>query len=158
MTRKLLLYLLGCVCVVLAGFRFGYGDVARERLRASRDRARIEHLDYLAEVLGGISTCADGRPFYGSEEQLAVGRSFEDGQRLDDGWLKIKKECLASAAPRLSVLLMDPLDNEDYHFQFISDGKNFLLRARLESAASEVAFYEVGTSLSTFYVTLNRLR
>ena len=144
MTRKTLLCFLGCVCVVSAFFSFGCYDVAMEHLRSSRDRARIESLDYIAEVLGGISVCADGKPFDGSEEQLAAGRSFEDGQRLDDGWVRIKDECLGAAAPRLSVLLMDPLDNEQYYFQFFSDGEKFLLRARLESSSADAEFYELG--------------
>lgn len=141
MGKDLIFYVLTPVLALAIFFGIQHPQAETE-LRRKRDLERIYHIDRIYKVLYGISDCADGAPFLGSKEELAVGKSFEDGQRLDDGWVKLKPECLGRAAPELSVLLMDPLDNEHYHFQFFSDGKNFLLRARLESSDKE--FYEVG--------------
>lgn len=142
MDKNLIFYVLTPITALLFFFGVQHPQATAE-LQRSRDLERIHHLNYIAEVLEGISDCAGGKPFLGSSEELAVGKSFQDGQRLDDGWVKIKPGCLGQAAPKLSVLLMDPLDNEHYHFEFFSDGKNFLLQARLEDPAKSV--YEVGS-------------
>jgi len=141
MDKNLVFYVLTPVLALAIFFGIQHPQAETE-LRRKRDLERIYQLNLVAKVLYGISDCAEGSPFLGSKEELAVGKSFEDGQRLDDGWVKIKPACLGRAAPDLSVLLMDPLDNERYHFQFFSDGKSFLLRARLENSSKE--FHEQG--------------
>lgn len=141
MDKNLIFYVLTPMLALILFFGIQHPRAETE-LRRNRDAVRIKHLDYIAEVLDGISDCSEGQPFMGSPEELATGKSFQDGQRLDDGWVKIKPECLGRAAPKLSVLLMDPLDNKDYHFEFLSDGKDFLLSARLENPTQES--YETG--------------
>ncbi len=141
MDKNLIFYILTPVLALAIFFGIQHPQAEAE-LRRERDLERIYQLNLVTKVLDGISDCAEGRPFLGSKEKLALGKSFEDGQRLDDGWVKIKPECLGRAAPELSVLLMDPLDNEHYHFQFLSNGKNFLLRARLENRTDD--FYSLG--------------
>lgn len=141
MDKNLIFYILTPLLALALFFGIEHPQ-AEEELYRSRDLVRVKHLDYIAEVLDGVSDCADETPFLGSKEDLAIGKSFQDGQRLDDGWVKIKPECLGRAAPKLSILLMDPLDNDRYHFQFFSDGKEFLLRTKLEDPTKD--FYEVG--------------
>lgn len=108
-----------------------------ELAREARDSARLVDLYNLNQAIGEMASNTD----LPKTEILCVGglssgicssTSNQTGanNNLDGtGWVKVN----LLGKKQLSTLPMDPLNNNDYHYTYTSDGENWELNAKLES-------------------------
>lgn len=126
-------------------------------LARSRDSARLSDLKSLQKAIeiilydpqfGGKGLCVSDGP--------CAGISYAGSRAADGtGWLPINFNQHPSL--KIPALAIDPLNNEDYFYEYLSDEKNFELNAILESdqhvgqmerdSGDNNDRYEVGTSL-----------
>lgn len=128
-----------------------------ELIGRSRDSQRIESLDNVRKAIHlaiandpNLSLCGTTNPpCYGTSNST-------DSQDLDGtGWVKIDLD--NKTIMKLSSLPVDPLNNENYHFIYYSDGSSWEVNAVLESdqlkdkmvkdGGDNDSQYEVGSNL-----------
>ena len=122
-----------------------------EHYRWERDKARIETLAYLSRFFNREILPETKNPFSGSPDNLAYGSSTDSGLRLDDGWIKTNKTYQHKFQKRLSLMLFDPVNDPQHHYEFIADGRDYLLLTRLESRVGERLMERDGGKKNDYY-------
>jgi hypothetical protein len=110
----------GLITIIAAINPFELGNTLKE----ARDSARVKNIKYMGQAL------KKGSPNF----RKGDSNSFIETENLDDGYVLFEKKEDNKVRADLSILLLDPLNNQDYNYQFSSiGGKDFTLRAKMES-------------------------
>ena len=65
---------------------------------------------------------------------IGTANSFTHSQKLDEGFILLGKGEDGEVRKELSILLLDPINNQNYNYTFSSlDGRSFSLKGKLES-------------------------
>jgi len=108
---------LGVLFIFINPFTFN------EFLKEGRDRARIRDIDYTGQVLSE----------YKPEFKVGQANSFVKNEKIDEGYI-LFTHSNGNFRQDLSLLLLDPINNEKFNYNFISNNQHdFKLSARLES-------------------------
>lgn len=95
-----------------------------QTLKQDRDITRIKHINYMGTTIAKSKIGLD----------KGKANSVSKTERLDEGYIMIKKGQMQKIQKNLAILLLDPINNKKYNYKFVStDGRNFTLTATLES-------------------------
>jgi len=94
-----------------------------QKLKQERDENRIRAINYTADKLMQI------------HPKLLEGgaTSYTHTQKLDEGYILLAKGEENKMRGVLSILLLDPINNKEYNFQYYKKQETFSLKAKLES-------------------------
>ena len=105
-----------------------------EHLRESRDKARIQSIKYMGNVL------------VKKEVKFKVGtaNSFTRSNKVDEGFILFADGENSKVYDKMSILYIDPINNKDFNFSFESDGgTDFSLSSKLESDRNKAIYGEI---------------
>ena len=129
----------------------------------ARDATRIADLNSVRNAIAYTTHDATNSAiaFCSSNPTPCQAASFPSGPNTRNtdgtGWVRVNFDARNIAS--FSQLPVDPINNATYYFDYYSDGTNWKIKARLESAeyrnlmqndgGNDANAYEVGTSLRT---------
>ena len=94
-----------------------------EIMKEHRDKARVSNVNFMAEILINKTP----------EFEVGSSNSYLQTEKLDEGYILFQKNEENKVRKYMSILYLDPINNETYNYAFESDGDNFVLSAKLES-------------------------
>ncbi len=105
----------------------------KEHLRESRDKARIQSIDYMGNVLVKKEV----------KFKAGTANSFTKSNKVDEGFILFADGENSKVYDKISILYIDPINNSDFNFSFESNsGTDVNLSSKLESDKYKAVYGE----------------